>query len=511
MKGKILKERGITLIALVITIIVLLILAGVTISIVLHTGIIDNSQKAVDQYAYEQQREEEALKSLSGYMHSYSNVVPIYTAEQLKQIGKGKLTVEEEKTEFDFSMSANYVLMADIDLNPGKWQKDEKEGITFTDDSAVEWTPIGTDENPFKGTFNGNGHTISGIYINSSDKDNQGLFGVIEDSTIENLTVSGSITGQYKLGAIASNVHGKSTINNCHNLCNILGESWIGGITANIVNGDVIISNCSNKGNLNSKKIEGWSLIGGIITTTNVFGGVETNKSVIITHCYNEGKITSNGIATGGIVGELVGTNECKPIVEYCYNSKDISGNAKVGGIVGSKTSKNINEVNLFDSTIMNCYNTGKIEGNDKVGGIAGQCYQGEIKNSYNRGEVKLLVSKTSSIDIGGIVGYFQRGKLSNCYNRGTVKDLEGNLLDGIVGSYSWFSGTLQNNYYLNTSAATGKNGVENVTGEAERKTETEMQESSFVETLNNGENNWKKDKEGTEAINEGYPILSWQ
>ena len=148
MKGKILKERGITLIALVITIIVLLILAGVTISIVLHTGIIDNSQKAVDQYAYEQQREEEALKSLSGYMHSYSNVVPIYTVEQLKQIGKGKLTVEEENTEFEFSMSSNYVLMADIDLNPGKWSKNDDDNITF-ENGAVEWTPIGTDENPF--------------------------------------------------------------------------------------------------------------------------------------------------------------------------------------------------------------------------------------------------------------------------------------------------------------------------------------------------------------------------
>ena len=61
MKEKNLKERGITLIALVITIIVLLILAGVTLNIVLHTGIIDNSQKAVDTY---QAKAEDEVKQL---------------------------------------------------------------------------------------------------------------------------------------------------------------------------------------------------------------------------------------------------------------------------------------------------------------------------------------------------------------------------------------------------------------------------------------------------------------
>ena len=57
------------------------------------------------------------------------------------------------------------------------------------------WTPIGSGEKPFEGTFNGNGHTVSGLAVSDNTKDNQGLFGV-NAGTIENLTVEGSVTGK---------------------------------------------------------------------------------------------------------------------------------------------------------------------------------------------------------------------------------------------------------------------------------------------------------------------------
>ncbi len=528
MKEKILKERGITLIALVITIIVLLILAGVTISIVLHTGIIDNSQKAVDQYAYEQQREEEALKSLSGYMHSYSNVVPIYTAEQLKQVGKGgKVNIEQENTEFEFSMNANYVLMADIDLNPGKWSEEkdkEEKGITYSFNAdAEQWTPIGTIDEPFTGTFNGNGHTISGIYINESDKDYQGFFGVIEDSTIENLTVSGSIIGKGGLGGITGLTIGKSKINNCNNLCKITGKNVIGGITGQIKNGNVIISNCSNKRKLNATAE--WSGLGGIVGTTN--GGEETpNKEITITNCYNEGIITGEGSDVGGIVGEEKTPENA--LIEKCYNIGDINGTDYVAGIVGFV---------WYKCTIRACYNEGDIKGtNAYIGGISGTgyvielCYNsgnitseekyaagittacennngGTVRNSYNTGDIK---GKTGA---GGIlVRIGQRGTIENCYNTGTVTRTDTNesgsgIIDNVNGK-----GKTTNCYYLEGTASSGIKEIEDEIGQAEEKSETDMKNNTeFVKTLNNGENNWKEDKEGKAAINEGYPILSWQ
>ncbi len=529
MKGKILKERGITLIALVITIIVLLILAGVTISIVLHTGIIDNSQKAVDKYAYEQQREQDLMANITNYLNNYTHRVPIYTVDQLKAIGSGKtIKIDEEKIECEFTKSANYVLMADIDLNPNKWEDDGKGNITFTDDSAEQWTPIGTRDEPFTGTFNGNGHTISGIYINKPEEDTKGLFGIIEDSTIENLTVSGSITGNGGLGGITCITKGKTTINNCHNLCNISGVISIGGITAGIQNnGNVIINNCSNKGNLTSTG--DWANLGGIVGTTN--GDKTSNKEITITNCYNEGIIKGEGTAVGGILGEQVKA-ENNFLIENCYNIGDINGKDQVAGIVGRL---------YYNCTIRECYNKGDIEGKNYTGGIAGEnmghnfielCYnsgnitaeegtaagitavnnyfnEGTVKNSYNTGDIK------GKGIVGGIVGFTQFGTIENCYNIGKVKEVDSETLhSGIIDDVNGNGKTI-NCYYLEGTASSGIKETEDKIGQAKSKTDSEMkdisEESSFVDILNNGENNWKEDKEGKEAINEGYPILSWQ
>ncbi len=583
MEGKNLKERGITLIALVITIIVLLILAGVTISIVLHTGIIDNSQKAVDQYAYEQQREQDLMANITNYLNNYTHRVPIYTVDQLKEIGSGKkITIDEEKIECEFTNSANYVLMADIDLNQGKYTTTE-EGITFNPD-AEQWTPIGTEDEQFKGTFNGNGHTISGIYINEEEGQYKGLFGVIEDSTIENLTVSGSIIGNNALGGIAGQTRGKTTINNCHNLCNISGVISIGGITGSIQNGNVIISNCLNKGDLSTSG--SWANLGGIVGTTNG----ENNKEITITNCYNEGIIKGEGTAVGGILGEevdaenntliencynkgyikggertagilgsgqyyctvkgcynegnieaggqsggIVGkigyriSEENKILIEDCYNIADVNGDARIGGIIG--------DVDYY-CTIRKCYNEGDINGTGWIGGIAGDnhghnlielCYnsgnitaetesaagitavnnyynEGTVKNSYNTGEIN---GKTCA---GGIVGFTRYGTIENCYNTGKVTRTDTTELGSGIIDYERGNGTTTNCYYLENTASSGIKETEDKQGQVESKKDAEMkdtsEEASFVNILNNGENNWKQD---TENKNDGYPILSWQ
>ncbi len=467
MKGRNLKERGITLIALVITIIVLLILAGVTISIVLHTGIIDNSQKAVDQYAYEQQREQDLMANLTNYLNNYTHRVPIYTADQLKAIGSGStIKIDEEKIECEFTKSANYVLMADIDLNPDKWKDDGKGNITFTDTSAEQWTPIGTLDEPFKGTFNGNGHTISGIYIDKTDGDYQGLFGVIEDSTIENLTVSGSITGNGSLGGIAGNIWGKSTMNNCHNLCNISGVISIGGITAGIKNnGNVIINNCSNKGNLTSTG--DWPNLGGIVGTTNG----EKNKEVTITNCYNAGKITGEGPAVGGILGEEIDA-ENNFLIENCYNTGYIKGTSYTGGIIGwaqyNFTVKSChNEGNIeatYDSggiigfiqerndkenkiLIEKCYNIGNINGTDRVAGMVGTItYYCTIRECYNEGNIE------GTENVGGIAGdNYGYNLIELCYNSGNITAKTGGAagITAINNGNNKEEGTVRNSYNI--------------------------------------------------------------
>ncbi len=490
MKGKNLKERGITLIALVITIIVLLILAGVTISVVLHTGIIDNSQKAVDQYAYEQQREQDLMANITNYLNNYTHRVPIYTAEQLKEIGSGnKIKIDEEKIECEFTKSANYVLMVDIDLNQGKYTTTDEEGITFNPD-AVEWTPIGTEDAPFKGTFNGNGHTISGIYINKQNEDNQGLFGVIEDSTIENLTVSGSITGKANLGGIAAIVNGKTKISNCNNICNIMGNSCLGGIIGKTgENPNIIIYKCSNKGDLNGKgeDNENWCTIGGI-------AGFMANTT--ISYCYNEGNVNGNKIEVGGIIGNIYNST-----MQYCYNNENITGKTdRVGGIAGGASNAVINS----------CYNSKSIISEGRaVGGIIGDGTRNIIVQScYNTGDI---TGNNQVAGISGTLGYIstdaEKTYIKNSYNIGNIKS--DNSSGGIIGGL-YNERNAENCYYL-TGTATGGIQGQDVEGQAESKTEEDMKnttDKSFVDILNNGENNWKAD---TENKNKGYPILSWQ
>ncbi len=185
------------------------------------------------------------------------------------------------------------------------------------------WTPIGTSSNTFLGIFDGGNFEITGLYINSPDADNQGLFGYIGNGgyigasglldtlvTVKNLKVTGDVTGK-----------------------------------------------------------------------TNVGGVVGRSDLCSVTNCVYNGTVNATGSDVGGIVGFNRG------IVANSYNTAEVSGNANVGGVVGSIPGY---------SRIENSYNTGAVSASDesaKVGGIAGllddesfvtNCYW--LKDSANTG-----------------------------------------------------------------------------------------------------------------------------
>lgn len=214
----------------------------------------------------------------------------IYDAESLKKIAD------------NLGPGVYYKLVTDIDLS-----------------SVPNWTPIGTSAsgNQFSGDFNGDGHTISGLVINTS-ADYQGLFGYIgSGGSVENLCVSGNInsgSAQY-IGIIAG--HNAGTIQNCYTLGDITCSQNIGGIT-----------------------------------------GVNTGT---VKNCYTLGNITSTNDNAGGIVGDNGGT------VQYCYALGDIKGNSSsTGGIVGKRS----------NGTIKNCVALNKnvsLPNGTQVGRVVGQ------------------------------------------------------------------------------------------------------------------------------------------
>ena len=194
------------------------------------------------------------------------------------------------------------------------------------------WTPVGSTATYvgdfFAGTFDGCGHTISGLNVQGS-KVNQGLFAAINKATIRNLNVSGTVSCGTK--------------------------NYVGGIVGKVQAGT--IENCSFSG----------SVTGGY--TGGIAGGLNSDN-VTISGCANLAAVT--GTTAGGILGYSGSNKVTKVTIENCYNAGSITGSGKAGGIVGQ----------LSQGTIENCYSIGAIDGAAKKGGIFAFS-SATVKNCY--------------------------------------------------------------------------------------------------------------------------------
>ena len=281
----------------------------------------------------------------------------------------------------DGATSSKGVLIADIVVNENVLTDDGElngDGSDF-----IPWTPIGKSGNTFVGTFDGNGHTISGLYCNTPSADYVGLFGYAYRGGVVNLGVIDSyFSGQMYVGGVSG--YG-GYITNCYNKATVVGSKWyIGGIC-----GDYgTITDCYNMGN-----VTGSSATGGIC-----------GHDCRITNCYNTGAVTSSGGSAGGISGSSGATS----IITNCYNTGTITGGSSIGGICGEQQTHGIT----------NCYNLGTITGNLRVGGICGNFSSSEpISGCYNTG---IVVGNSNFQSICGV----NDGNITNCvYLAGSVAD----------------------------------------------------------------------------------------
>ena len=239
-------------------------------------------------------------------------------------------------------LGACFKLMVDIVFV----EEDFLYGGEFYDPATggAGWNPIGDEETPFTGIFDGNGHTIEGLYQNFSATDNYhgGLFGYSRYAIIKNLGIVNSEITSNKLyaGAILGHAY-STTISNCYNTSTISGGNSAGGIVGYDDSCD--ISNCYNTGvvsGYNSGGIAGYAHLCIISSCFNIgtingnyAGGIVGygNSSACIYDCYNTGNIGSNDSSlTGGIVGFNSGA-----VAKRCYNTGMVSGNY-AGGITGN-------------------------------------------------------------------------------------------------------------------------------------------------------------------------------
>ena len=251
-------------------------------------------------------------------------------------------------------------LTADILLNDiSDWETwdESTEGLNT-------WTPIGSGSQPFTGTLDGDGHSVSGIYINIT-ADYQGLVGFLDNGgTLQNLGVKASyIKGGYYVGGLCGWNTGNVT--NCYNIGSVEGNEIVGGVCGY---NDGTVTNCYNTGS---------------VTGNDAYvGGVCGLNDGTVTNCYNTGSVEGD-YSVGGVCGSSWDT------VTNCYNTGNVTGNNQVGGVCGYN-----------DGTVTNCYNTGNVTGNSQVGGVCGlnyttvtNCYylagtaNSGIGENYNSGE----------------------------------------------------------------------------------------------------------------------------
>ena len=498
------KERGITLIALIVTIIVLLILAGVSIAMLTgDNGILSQTQNAKNKTEEVERNEKLDLLKQEDLINETLNGVEV---EQVTDEKPGELEKEDENTlvinsiedlvffAYDVTKGNNYSgktvkLGTSLDFNSTKSYVDplrtdyEKYGYNGELKTLLTtgegFIPIGTiydrdiSMNHFCGIFDGNYNTIYNLYQNIEESDKiiiVGLFGTnmgtIKNLKMENINLNSTTNNMHILiGAIAGRNSGN--IENCSSTGNInINANGVKSIFAGGISGQGDSSGVENSINkccsLANIKININNL-----NSVNV-GGIGNLNGMLIKNSYFKGKIEINGQYEGDISSSITGIGISERI-ENCYNLGELvqnmeNSNAYIGGITNG-------------SGANNCYNLGNISSNainNHNGGIDANAQDTEINNCYNIGNLKKLDEAS---------GFF--GALAS-----TGKNL-------VINNSKWL---------VNTSEMSVSQNLGNVTDNS--ICVDTLEEMPTILEVVNGEGAFKED---TNNINNGYPILYWE
>lgn len=228
------------------------------------------------------------------------------------------------------------VTSADGLMNIAELVNGGKSDINITLDTDIDltgkdWTPIGTDyDNSYKGTFDGGGHTITGLTFTTNDE-YAGLFGWLNRAgTVKNVVMEGvQITSNQIYGGSIGGVVGSSwgTIENCSVSGNVSGTVYVGGVVGVQISGS--ITGCSS-----SATVKGMVDVGGVAG--------QTNSNATLTACYATGNVTleiapKKNIAGGGLVGMNAGSS-----LLACYATGNVTstgsstGYVHIGGFLGN-------------------------------------------------------------------------------------------------------------------------------------------------------------------------------
>ena len=362
--------------------------------------------------------------TLSGANPSLSISGQAYTV--INSLGAQGSTTGTDLQGIQGNLSGHYALGTDIDAS-----------ATSGWNGGAGFTPIGT----FSGSFNGLGHTIANLTINSGSS-SVGLFGDVgAGATIANVGVVGAnVSGTSGVGALAGLNYG--TISNSYSTGTVSGSFKVGGLVG------------ANYGTVSN------SYSTGTVSGSGKVGGLVGLNDGTVSNSYSTGNV-SGGYGVGGLVGYNYGS------LSSVHSSATVSGSggglggptSGVGGLVGFAGSNS-----GFTSSISNSYATGAVtsSGNSPAGGLVGGAY-GSITNSYATGAV------SGNGMVGGLIGQIGGpnglpATVSNVYATGAVS-ASGNQGGGLAGANygivtnSYATGAVSGSGTLGGLVATNENG----------------------------------------------------
>ena len=312
-----------------------------------------------------------------------------------------------------------FKLMADIDL--AEFLEDENP--------SQGWQPIGTKSAPFRGILDGNGKTISNLWIKRSNNDCVGLFGYMKIATIKNLTLSDvSINGNNNVGGF-SGFGEACNISNCNLSGSIQGGSSVGGYFG-------VVDYCSLQDNFSSADVVGkGDYVGGFV------GKAYDDYRKEIVNCRVNNNVIKGNNYVGGLLGYMMEGN-----ISSCYAYTNICGFDCTGGVIG---------FGIQNVYISHCGFAGSIRGNDCVGGIMGKGDSNNrpisVSNSFSIGDII-----SSGSYVGGITGrcdsYFYQSRIS-CYHNGSIQG------SSYVGGITGYGGSVSNCYSISQISGIKKVG----------------------------------------------------
>ncbi|MEI6706152.1 MAG: GLUG motif-containing protein [Methylococcales bacterium] len=341
-----------------------------------------------------------------------------------------------------------YTLGANIDAS-----------VTSIWNTGDGFMPVGTgitSASFFTGSFDGLGHTITGLTINRPTTDWVGLFGATQYGIISNVgMVDGNVRGSNNVGGLVGQ-SSSNIINNAYATSSVNGVNYVGGLvgseggpTGFTINNAYAMGSVT--GNTYVGGLVGYSFnwvgstnnayaTGSVTGDTYVGGLVGFNPYGVISNAYATGSVTGTS-NVGGLVGVSGrGFNVNDSAINNAYATGSVTGDTYVGGLVGGNNS----------STITNAYATGSVSGGSCAGGLVGDNYSSTITNAYATGSV------SGGSDVGGLVGLNDGSSIiNNAYAMGSVT---GNgAVGGLVG-YNSGSGSINNAYATGNVSGTSYN-----------------------------------------------------